>query len=86
MAEEAKLIRSLVGKVVTDGMQKTAVVQIERKIRHPLYGKYVKRFSKMFVHDEDDVCKKGDVVRIASCRPISKKKCWRLVEVVEKAD
>ncbi|HEX4045062.1 MAG TPA: 30S ribosomal protein S17 [Gammaproteobacteria bacterium] len=74
------------GKVVSNKMNKTIVVLIERKVKHPLYGKYVKRFSKMVAHDEENACREGDLVLIQQTRPISKTKCWKLVEILEKAD
>lgn len=77
--------RTLVGRVTSDKMEKTIVVAIERKQRHPLYGKYVRRTTTLKVHDEANECAIGDTVRIVQCRPLSKGKSWRLVEVVEKA-
>jgi small subunit ribosomal protein S17 len=84
MAEEKKA-RTLTGKVVSDKMDKSIVVMIERRERHPLYGKYVKRSSKLHAHDETNQAKAGDKVSIQECRPLSKKKSWTLVEVVEQA-
>ncbi len=66
-------------------MQKTIVVAVERKIKHPKYGKFVKKTSKFFAHDEKNECKVGDKVLIAETRPLSKNKCWRLVEIIERA-
>lgn len=77
--------RVLVGRVVSNRMDKTATVLIERKVKHPLYGKYVRRSTKYKVHDEDNACGQGDLVSIAQCRPISKHKSFRLVEVLEKS-
>lgn len=77
--------RTLIGRVTSDKMAKTIVVAIERKQRHPLYGKYVRRTTSLKVHDESNECGIGDTVRIVQCRPLSKGKSWRLVEVVEKA-
>lgn len=74
--------RAVVGKVVSNKMDKTIVVQIERKVKHPLYGKYVKRFTKMYAHDEDNRCNVGDVVKIQQTRPLSRLKRWKLVELV----
>jgi small subunit ribosomal protein S17 len=74
--------RAVVGKVVSNKMDKTIVVQIERKVRHPLYGKYVKRFTKMYAHDEENQCNIGDIVRIQQTRPLSKLKRWKLIELV----
>jgi small subunit ribosomal protein S17 len=74
-----------IGKVVSNKMDKTASVVVERRYKHPLYGKYVKRSSKFLVHDEKNECSPGDTVRIAETRPLSRRKCWRLVEIIEKA-
>lgn len=76
--------RTLSGAVTSDAMDKTVTVMIERKIKHPVYGKYIKRSTKLHVHDENNECAKGDTVVIEQCRPISKTKSWRLVKVVEK--
>jgi len=78
--------RTVIGKVVSNKMQKTIIVQVERKVMHPLYGKYMRKFSKMCAHDSDNVCKIGDVVQIQMCRPISKTKSWKLVQVLSQAD
>lgn len=82
--EQSKAQRSVVGLVVSDKMNKTVVVQIERKVKHPMYGKYVKRFSKMYVHDEENESRIGDVVRIEQTRPQSKTKRWKLAEIVKR--
>ncbi|GHC37332.1 30S ribosomal protein S17 [Aidingimonas halophila] len=84
MAEQ-KQARTLTGKVVSDKMDKSIVVMIERRERHPIYGKYVKRSTKLHAHDEANQAKTGDTVSISECRPLSKKKAWTLVEVVEQA-
>ena len=81
----AKVARTVVGQVVSDKMEKSAIVMVERKVRHELYGKYMRRSTKLNIHDENNECKEGDTVMITECRPISKTKSWRLVEVVEKA-
>lgn len=81
----AKPQRVLVGKVVSNKMQKTIVVKIERLVRHPRYGKYIRQFTKLFAHDEQGECGEGDVVTIKQSRPLSKKKAWTLVNIVEKA-
>ena len=73
------------GRVVSDKMDKSIVVAIERKVKHPIYGKFIKRTTKLHVHDETNQCNSGDVVSIKECRPLSKNKSWTLVEVVEKA-
>ena len=85
MSEQSKLTRTETGRVVSDKMDKTVTVLIERRVKHPLYGKYVKRSTKLHAHDEHNECKAGDLVTIEECRPLSKSKAWRLVKVVEKA-
>jgi len=82
MSEDSKLIRTLTGRVVSDKMNKSAVVMVERKVRHPLYGKYIRRSTKLHIHDEKNECKQGDTVTIQPCRPMSKTKSWQLLEVV----
>jgi small subunit ribosomal protein S17 len=84
MAEEKKT-RTLTGQVVSDKMDKSIVVMIERRERHPIYGKYVKRSTKLHAHDETNQAKAGDTVFIEECRPLSKNKSWSLIEVVEQA-
>ncbi len=85
MSEEKKTQRTLVGRVVSDKMDKTVSVAIERMIKHPMYGKYIRRTSKVLAHDQDNACKPGDRVAIAECKPISKNKSWFVVNVVERA-
>jgi small subunit ribosomal protein S17 len=82
---EAKVIRTITGKVVSNKMDKTVAVSVERKVKHPMYGKYVRKTAKYLAHDEENACNEGDIVTIAECRPISKNKSWRLVEIVERA-
>ena len=82
--EQTTAQRTIVGKVISDKMNKTIVVQIERKVKHPLYGKYVRRFSKMYAHDEENTCRIGDLVMIKQTRPLSKTKRWTLVEIVRR--
>ncbi|MEJ2360766.1 MAG: 30S ribosomal protein S17 [Gammaproteobacteria bacterium] len=77
--------RTVTGRVVSDKMNKTITVLVERRVKHPVYGKFMRKSSKLHAHDENNECKEGDLVTIAECRPISKSKAWRLVEVVEKA-
>jgi small subunit ribosomal protein S17 len=77
--------KTRLGKVVSDKMDKTVVVAIETLVRHPLYGKSMKRTTKFKAHDENNECKMGDKVRIMETRPLSKDKRWRLVEIIEKA-
>jgi small subunit ribosomal protein S17 len=74
-----------IGVVSSNKMDKTITVLIERKLKHPIYGKFVKKSKKFFVHDENNECKEGDTVKITETRPLSKNKSWRLVEIVEKA-
>ena len=74
------------GVVVSAAMNKTAVVLMKRRLRHPVYGKYVTRSKKFYVHDENNECRVGDVVRIVETRPLSKLKRWRLVELVQRAE
>ncbi len=85
MSTTEKLQRTLTGVVSSDKMDKSITVMIERKVKHPLYGKFIKRSTKLTVHDESNECSMGDVVVIEQCRPMSKNKSWRLVQVVEKA-
>jgi small subunit ribosomal protein S17 len=85
MSEEANLVRTLTGRVVSDKMNKSAVVLVERQVRHPLYGKYIRRSTKLHIHDENNECKEGDTVTIKQTRPVSKTKSWALVEIVERA-
>ncbi len=80
-----KLRKTKTGVVVSTKMDKTISVKVERRLMHPLYGKFVKRSKKFFAHDEENTCNMGDVVRIMETRPLSKMKRWRLVEVVERA-
>ncbi len=75
----------LLGTVTSDKMEKTAVVSVERTIQHPLYKKTVRRSKRYKIHDEQNVCNIGDLVKLIECKPISKDKCWRLLEVVRKA-
>ena len=84
-APEAKGARTLTGRVVSDKMHKTIVVEIERLVKHPTYGKYIRRTTKLLAHDENGTSKEGDVVTITPCRPMSRRKSWRLLEIVEKA-
>lgn len=77
--------RSVTGRVVSDKMHKTITVQIERRLQHPVYGKYLTRRTKLHAHDENNDCKAGDLVMIEQCRPLSKTKTWRLVKIIERA-
>ena len=85
MSEEKKVRRTVVGRVVSDKMDKTVSVAIERLIKHPTYGKYIRRTSKVMAHDENNDCKIGDRVAISECRPMSKNKAWQVVDVIERA-
>ena len=81
-----KVLRIQTGSVVSDKMDKSAVVMIERKVKHPIYGKFMKKSTKLHIHDEDNECGVGDTVQISECRPISKTKSWKLVKIVTKAN
>jgi len=85
MNENAKVQRTLVGRVVSDKMDKTVSVVIDRQIKHPIYGKYIRRSTKVLAHDESNVCKAGDRVSISECRPVSKNKSWQVVNVIDRA-
>lgn len=84
MAELETLVRTLTGRVVSDKMDKSIVVRIERRVKHPVYGKYVSKSSKLKAHDEKNECKIGDTVTIAESRPLSKTKSWALVTIDER--
>jgi len=84
MSEE-KAKRTVMGRVVSDKMDKTVSVAIERQIKHPTYGKYIRRTSKVMAHDEKNECKIGDRVAISETRPVSKNKSWQVVNVIERA-
>jgi small subunit ribosomal protein S17 len=77
--------RLLTGKVVSNKMDKTIAVSVERLVKHPMYGKYIRRTTKLLAHDESNECKEGDTVSIKPCRPMSRRKSWMLVRVVERA-
>ncbi len=85
MSEEKKVQRTLVGRVVSNKMDKTVSVAIERRIKHPVYGKYIRRTTKVLAHDAANECKAGDRVAISECRPVSKNKSWSVVNIVERA-
>jgi small subunit ribosomal protein S17 len=82
--EERNLRKEKVGLVTSNKMDKSIVVAVERKVKHPKYGKFLKKTTKFIAHDEANTCNIGDTVKIMETRPLSKNKCWRLVEVVEK--
>ena len=85
MSEQTPSNRTLQGRVVGDKMDKSITVLVERRVKHPIYGKFVRRSTKVHAHDEANECGIGDVVVVEQCRPLSKSKTWRLVKVVEKA-
>jgi len=85
MSQERNLRKQRVGIVLSDKMQKTITVSVERKVQHPIYGKFIKKSTKYTAHDEQNDCNIGDVVRIMETRPLSKRKRWRLVEIIERA-
>ena len=85
MSEERGIRKTRIGVVVSDKMDKTVVVSIKTRVRHPLYGKIMNKTSKLKAHDEENTCKIGDRVRVMETRPLSKDKRWRLVEVIERA-
>ena len=83
---EAKTIRTESGRVISNKMDRTITVLVERKIKHPLYGKYIRRSTKLHVHDEKNECNEGDQVTITECRPMSKTKSWKLAEITKRAN
>ena len=85
MSENQSTNRELIGRVVSDKMDKSITVLVERKVKHPLYGKYIRRSTKIHAHDAANECNLGDMVVVEQCRPISKTKSWRLVRVLERA-
>ncbi|BAU58925.1 30S ribosomal protein S17 [Halorhodospira halochloris] len=82
---EAKNTRTVNGRVVSDKMDKTRTVVVERRVKHPLYGKFIRRSTRLYAHDESNEAKEGDWVAVQECRPVSKNKAWRLVKVLERA-
>ena len=85
MSDETTSNRILTGRVVSSAMDKTITVLVERRVKHPLYGKFMRRSTKIHAHDAANACGEGDLVRVEQCRPLSKTKSWRLIEIVEKA-
>ena len=85
MTEETKAKRSVTGRVTSNKMDKTITVMVERKVKHPVYGKYIKRSTKLHAHDASNECNEGDLVTIVACRPLSKSKKWMLENIVERA-
>ena len=85
MSEQETTNRTMVGQVVSDAMDKSITVSVERRVKHPVYGKYMRRSTKVHAHDETNECNVGDTVMVEQCRPLSKTKTWRLVKVLERA-
>ncbi|MFA9198115.1 MAG: 30S ribosomal protein S17 [Aquirufa sp.] len=83
--EERNLRKVRIGKVVSNKMDKSITITVDRKVKHPLYGKFVQKTTKLMAHDENNECGIGDTVKVMETRPLSKNKCWRLLEVVAKA-
>jgi len=86
MSEQAKVQRTVTGRVVSNRMDKTITLLVERLVRHRLYGKYIKRSTKLHAHDEGNECREGDLVAVEQCRPLSKTKSWRVVKIIERAE
>ena len=85
MSEQAADNRTLQGRVVSDKMDKSITVEIERRVKHPIYGKFVRKTTKVHAHDENNECQIGDIVVVEQCRPLSKTKSWRFIKLVERA-
>jgi len=85
MSEQESTNRTLIGQVVSDAMDKSITVTVERLVKHPVYGKFMRRSTKVHAHDEANECQIGDTVMVEQCRPLSKTKTWRLVKVLERA-
>jgi small subunit ribosomal protein S17 len=85
MEVNRNLRKERTGAVVSNKMEKTIVVAVKRKVKHPIYGKFVNKTTKFVAHDEENTCNEGDLVRIMETRPLSKRKNWRLVEIIERA-
>ena len=86
MSENTEVTRTVTGRVVSDKMDKTVTVLIERKVKHPVYAKYIRRSTRLHVHDAENACREGDKVTIEQCRPLSKSKAWRLVDIVGRSE
>ena len=82
MSETNETVRTVTCRVISDKMDKSATVLVERRVKHPVYGKYISRSTKLHIHDEENACREGDTVVIQECRPLSRTKSWRLVEVI----
>ena len=85
MSTSESVKRTKTGRVTSNKADKTVTVMLERQVNHPLYGKYIKRSTKVHAHDEENSCGEGDLVTISECRPLSKTKSWRIVEILERA-
>jgi len=85
MTEKTKQLRTVEGRVVSNKMNKTVTVLVERQVKHALYGKYLRRSTKLHAHGETNACNEGDLVRVAECRPLSKTKNWQVIEVITRA-
>ena len=85
MSERETSARTLIGEVVSNRMEKTIAVLVERQVQHPLYKKYIRRSTKFLAHDEGNECNEGDTVAIEECRPLSKRKSWRLQQILQRA-
>jgi small subunit ribosomal protein S17 len=83
--DTAKAVRNVVGRVSSDKMDKTITIVLERKEKHPMYGKYISKRTKVHAHDERNECKVGDLVQVQECRPVSRNKSWKLVKIIERA-
>ncbi|MGZ8189913.1 MAG: 30S ribosomal protein S17 [Methylococcaceae bacterium] len=86
VTQNSAKLRTISGRVVSNKMDKTITVLVERVVKHSVYGKYIKRSTKMMAHDEENICQEGDVVSITSCRPMSKNKTFKLVQILESAN
>jgi len=84
MEVKRNLRKERIGVVVSNKMEKSIVVAVKRKVKHPIYGKFVNKTTKLYAHDETNTCNIGDTVKISETRPLSKNKCWRLVEIIER--
>ena len=85
MTEKTKQLRTVEGRVVSNKMNKTVTVLVDRQVKHALYGKYLRRSTKLHAHDEENTCNEGDLVRVSECRPLSKTKNWQVVEIITRA-
>jgi small subunit ribosomal protein S17 len=85
VAKQDTQLRTVQGRVISNKMDKTVTIIVERLVKHALYGKYIRRSTKLHAHDAENACKEGDIVRVSECRPLSKTKNWRVVEIVTHA-